>query len=52
MSAYDYCGEPGLVWYSKVEKKLGAAELQLVRDDVQYDVVDPDSICDPMGNPA
>lgn len=23
MSAYDYCGEPGLVWYSTVEKKRG-----------------------------
>lgn len=28
MSAYDYCGEPDLVWYSRVEKKRGD-ELQI-----------------------
>lgn len=30
----------------------GSSDSETVRDDVVYDVVDPDSICDPMGNPA
>lgn len=30
----------------------GSSDTETVRDDVTYDVVDPDSICDPMGNPA
>lgn len=30
----------------------GSSDTETVRDDVMYDVVDPDSICDPMGNPA
>lgn len=94
-----YCGIPGLVWYSRVEKKRGdelgvgdwldsldhhgacriydirvaqpgsgfrevcfsggwevyddgSSDTQAIRDSVLYDVVDPDSICDPMGNPA
>jgi hypothetical protein len=99
MTAFDYCGEPGLVWYSMVEHKRGdelqigdwldtldhrgarmiyavaikdrdgdrryvgfsvwhynldvedpGSDWEAVRDDVLYDVVDPDSICDPMGD--
>jgi hypothetical protein len=30
----------------------GSSDTETVRDDVMYDVVDMDSICDPMGNPA
>ena len=30
----------------------GSSDTETVRDDVTYDVVDMDSICDPMGNPA
>jgi hypothetical protein len=30
----------------------GSSDTETVRDDVLYDVVDLDSICDPMGNPA
>jgi hypothetical protein len=30
----------------------GSSDTETIRDDVMYDVVDMDSICDPMGNPA
>ena len=30
----------------------GSSDTVTVRDDVMYDVVNPDSICDPMGNAA
>lgn len=30
----------------------GSTDSETVRDDVMYDVVDLDSICDPMGDPA
>jgi hypothetical protein len=100
MPVFDYCGEPGLVWYSKVTKKRGDeleigdwldsldhsgackiwaigvnsrtgaryvafsewdgipatdgddSDWRMVRADVLYDVVDPDSIVDPAGEPA
>lgn len=30
----------------------GSSDTETLRDDVMYDVVDMDSVCDPMGNPA